>query len=94
MTSPVVLRARIETLYMAMTDAGTPRGALTWFADTIGVRRKAVWSWCQSDRNPKKPILMVLGYLERDAGDRLEQAQQRRQEYYSAKLEEAGTDVG
>lgn len=89
MTSSVVLRARIETLYMAETDRPRPEGCMTWFGKRIGVTRRAVWAWCSGDRNPKQPILMLLTYLERDAGPKkLEAAKQRRQEYYAAQLQE------
>ena len=93
MTSSVVLRARIETLFMAETDSPRPEGSMTWFGRRVGVSRRAVWAWCSGDRNPKQPMLMLLAYLERDAGKKLEQAKEARQAYYATQLREAGDDV-
>ncbi len=94
MTSPVVLRARIETLYMAKTKDPTPVGAMSWFAREVGVTRRAVWSWCAGNRNPQQPVLMLLTYMERDAGRKLAKAKDARQAFYAAQLEEANSDVG
>jgi hypothetical protein len=89
-TSPVVLRARIETLYMAQTKNPTPFGAVAWFAREVGMAPRTVWTWCSGSRTPMQPVLMVLTYMERDAGrKKLEDAMEARQAYHAEQLEEA-----
>ena len=69
--NPTVLRADIETLYIAVTGSKTPHGALTWLADEIEVNERTLRRWCSGDSPPPLMLRLLLDYkLKHDIGKR------------------------
>lgn len=67
MTDPDELRERIKAVYVALEDADSAHGALSWFAERAGVRRHSVSRWVTGERSPGGPVLALLESLEREA---------------------------
>lgn len=82
--NPTVLRSKIETLYIAITAAKTPHGAVTWFAEEIGVGVRTLARWCAGDGDPPQMVEMLVDYMQKyDTGHRvLDMARERRDDWH------------
>lgn len=64
----MILKERIERVYMALEGKDSPRGARTWFARKAGLAPRSVSRWFSGSRTFRGPAMGLLVQLEERAG--------------------------
>jgi len=65
-------KRRVIRVFQHYESTKNERGAMKWFAEQIGVSKRTVWAWCNTNdrRLPTAPALLLLRRLELEMPNR------------------------